>query len=106
MKMFKFMMLAALITLTSAFGACSSMGTQSDTQKVEAACVSATSAIQALTVANEQGKLSASAKASVSQAVSVVTPICTAPEPPTMDSLKMSAFDSAVAVLKLRLSEL
>ena len=107
MKYFKFVLLAALITLTSGFSACSSMGgPSSDVQKIETACASVTTAVQGLTVANQQGKLTPAQKNSVLHALSVTTPICTAENPPTMDDLKMQAVDAAVAELRTRMSEL
>lgn len=106
MKLLKFSMLALLILVTCAFNACSTTGSPTDTQKIETACATATTAIQALTIANQEGKLTEQQKIAVINAMGVTTPICTAEEPPTMDAVKMQAFNRAVELLRVRMDQL
>lgn len=87
-----------MVGLLSMVAACSSIQTQ--TQKVEATCAGATTAIEALTVANNAHKLSVAQQTEVQQAIKVTDPICKAETPPTNDQLKMQAFFAAAAILQ------
>lgn len=81
-----------------ALAACSSIQTQK--QKVEVTCAGATTAIEALTVANKAHKLSTAQQVEVQKAISITDPICKAETPPTNDELKMQAFFAAATVLQ------
>lgn len=77
---------------------CATMTT--NTQKIETACVSATAAIETLTVANNAGKLSEDQQKQVMNAIGYVSPICSAPTVPTLDDIKEQTFLGAVSLLQ------
>lgn len=82
--------------------ACTSMGFKTESQRIAASCAIATATLEVLTVANQEGKLSPSQQTQILNAVGLITPICTAPEPPTLDDVKLSAFTQAIAILQTR----
>lgn len=88
----------ALLGLVALSG-CNSLSLESDTQKIEAGCASASAALKTLTAAQIAGKLDPAKAERISQAAHIIEPVCTAPEPPTMDSMKRAAFDQAIAEL-------
>lgn len=63
---------------------CASPGTKATpTQTVETICASVSAAVKTLSLPIARSKLTPAAQRSVSAALAVVTPICTAPTPPT-----------------------
>lgn len=100
----RYAILAAIIAITSGFTACSSLQLNTNAQKVEASCATASTALKGLTALNDAGKLSPAAQQDVLKAIAIVSPICTAPTPPTLDDVKMQAFVQAVALLQARLT--
>lgn len=87
--------LAALL-----LGACSHLGIQSDTQKIEAGCATASAAIKVLTIANASGKLTYEQQSAVLTAVGTVEPICSSAAIPTVDDVQMQAFNVAILALQ------
>lgn len=94
-----------LIAAATCIQACSIIGIHSDTQKIEMGCASASMAISALGAANLAGKLGADQQAAVLIAIAEISPICTSPDIPTMDDVRMQAFNSAVAALQAQLAK-
>lgn len=88
------------IALATSLGACSTLG---DTRNVEITCAAAAAALETLTVATDEGKLSADAQAKVLSIAERIEPVCAADEKPTLDSVKREAVNQAVAEL-LRLA--
>lgn len=92
--MIKNIVLAASLALS--LGACSTLG---GARNVEISCAAAAAALETLTEANDQGKLSPDAQAKVLDAAERVEPVCSADEKPTLDSVKAEAINQAVAAL-------
>lgn len=95
--------IALALSLTG-FSACQSTPTQ--TQNIEVACASASTALKVLTVANDAGKLTQAQQTQVISAAGEITPICTADNPPTLDSVKLQAFTRAVTILQSQAAKL
>lgn len=94
--------------LALALAACGGVATTSSTpqQQVAAGCATAAAAIKSLTLANQFGKLSDDQQDAVLRAIGVTNPICAAPHPPTLDALKLLAFQQAIAILAAQAAEL
>lgn len=88
-----------LLVLTLALGMVGGCKTfDTNTKKIEAACASATSSIQIVTL--NKDKLSPAQVKVVSDAIDVVQPVCGDRNTiPTLDSIKQAAVESAVAKL-------
>ncbi len=84
-----------------ALAACAPLGIKTEAQKIAASCATASASIKVLTAANELGKLTPQAMASVSAAVTIVAPICAAEQAPTLDDVKREAFLAAITALQL-----
>jgi len=96
----KMMLLAlALVFVSAGLGGCQSMGLNTDLQKIEASCATATAAVNTLTVADKAGKLTDAQRKDVLKAINVTTPICTQETPPTLDAVKEQAFQAAITAL-------
>lgn len=81
--------------------ACSMLSSslRTPTQKVEAACATVGASVQVLTIAKQNGKLTASQEKAVDDAISVTAPVCTAPVPPTLNDAASITFEAAVNLL-------
>lgn len=84
-----------------ALASCANLGIQTEAQKIAASCATASASIKVLTAANELGHLSSDAQSSVRAAIVVIEPICTSPEPPTLDDIKRQAFLMAITALQI-----
>lgn len=93
------------LILAVAFLALAACGGNQLTQTVSYSCVGMTGALKVLTVARQEGKLSTDAVSIVNQAVDIVDPYCGAPNPPTMDSVTLTAFNQARDLLLAKLDE-
>lgn len=93
------LMKATMVVSTLLLAACSALPTH--TQQEAAVCVSYSAALKVLTVANQAGKLSVSEQAQVTEANTLVSPVCLAETPPTLDDLKQAAVAAAVNRLAL-----
>ncbi len=91
--------------LLAILGGCANTSTSTGTQAVEQGCVAASAAIKVLTVANDKGKLTAAQQHATLRAIGLVDPICSAPEVPTLDSVKQSAFLQAIHALETNAAE-
>lgn len=92
----------ALLTLS----ACQSMGFDTPSQQIAAGCATASATLKTLTLANQAGELTYDQQSAVLNAVGYITPICSAPEPPTLDTLKLEAFTRAIAILQSEAAKL
>jgi hypothetical protein len=96
----KFMLIALLaVFCTAGFTSCSSMGINTDLQKIEASCASASASIKVLSAAASAGQLSPAQMSGVIAGAETIEPVCSAKDPPTLDSVKYEAFRQAVAEL-------
>lgn len=96
----KFFMLGLLMALTTAgFTSCASTGLNTDLQKIEAGCATASAAMKVLATDDNLHKLPATAQDQVLKAVAVISPTCTQSDPPTLDALKYQAFQQAITIL-------
>jgi hypothetical protein len=94
-------------TIALALSACGTVATTNTVpQQVATGCATASAAIKSLTLANQFGKLSDDQQDKVLQAISVTNPVCAAPTPPTLDALKLLAFQQAIARLAAEAAEL
>lgn len=94
-RLFIAIALGLMVSATAAFSGCSTMN---QTQKIEAACASATSSIQIATLYKDQ--LSAEQVRHVEAAIEVVQPVCGNRDTvPTLDAVKQVAFDAAIKEL-------
>jgi hypothetical protein len=84
--------------------ACSPSLIKTDGQRISAACATASASIKVITAANELGKLDDKQRLIVSETIGIITPICSADEPPTMDDVKREAFMQAIGQLQRRAS--
>ena len=66
---------------------------------VETTCASVSAALQTLTLPAVYHRLSATAVASVNAAVTVASPVCAAPSPPTLAETPTAALAQAAAIL-------
>lgn len=89
----------ALVMVTAGFTSCASMGFNTDLQKIEASCATASGAMKILATNDNLHKLPAATQDAVIKAVGVISPTCTQNDPPTLDSIKYQAFQQAIAVL-------
>ena len=89
-----------------ALAACGGLSTTSPTQQIATGCATASAAIKALTLANQFGKLSADQQSAVLDAIGVTNPVCASPVPPTLDALKLIAFQQAIGILQQQAAEL
>lgn len=92
MKRFLIFVLACLLA------ACAGLDTR--TQQIAAGCATASAALRALTIANDEGKLSTEQQGQILSAAGFITPICAATTPPTLDSVKLEAFNRAILLLQ------
>lgn len=90
-----FFVTVAGFLLTSA-GCQSTGGLDSPAQKVAAGCLTVAGALDALTVANDHGKLTTSQQNAVLVAKAKTDIICLDDEPPTLDDLRAAAFQAAI----------
>lgn len=104
-KSFSLILALALSVLLSACNGASGPLDSSQLRAVEIGCASASAALKTLTIANDAGKLTPAVQTAVLSAAGRVAPICGAPEPPTLDSLQMQAFQQAVGVLAAKAAE-
>lgn len=79
--------------------ACSSLGLDSTTKKLEAVCASAVTANHTIALGVEHGKVNASQQALAIRLGDVIDPVCMDPTAPTLASGKKAAFDAAIAQL-------
>lgn len=96
-----FLMLAALAcALAAVIVGCRGAGLVTPAQQLAASCAASAAALKTLTIANDAGKLSAATQTSVLHAIGYINPVCTAPEPPTLDSIRAEAFRRAILLLE------
>ena len=88
--------LLALLTLT----ACQGNQVSTGTQTIEEGCVASSAAIKVLTAANHAGKLSVAQQDGVLRAIGLITPVCSGPAVPTLDSAGQAAFLAAVRAIE------
>lgn len=88
-----------LLLTTLLLAACSTLGIQSEEQKIAAACASASAAMKVLIAANQAGKFSVAQQDGILSAIEIAAPICAAETPPTLDDVKRQAFVAAITVL-------
>jgi len=69
-------------------------------QKAATACTARATAIEALVVANNKGKLSAIQQAKVTEAINLTKGICTDPTAPTITSAQVDILTQYLAVLE------
>ena len=70
-------------------------------QSIETACASVSASVKTLSLPIARDKLSPAAVQAVTLALGVVTPICSAPTPPTnLDAAKLQAIQGAVSTLQ------
>ena len=74
-------------------------------QDVAYSCIGMTGTLRVLTLARAQGKLSDSTVSDVNKAIAIVDPYCSSPNPPTMDSVTLTAFDQARTLLLSKLDQ-
>lgn len=89
------------LALAFALAGCTTLGLETEEQKVAAACVAASGSIKVLTVAIEEGKLDESRRRLVEMAVAAVVPVCTSDTPPDLDDARREAFLGAITVLQM-----
>lgn len=89
------------LALAFALAGCTTLGLETEEQKVAAACVAASGSIKVLTVAIEEGRLPESRRRMVEMAVAAVVPICTAETPPDLDDVRREAFLGAISALQV-----
>lgn len=99
------MKLLLAFALSLMLSACASTGTKMPTNaqvatNIEYACASASTANKVLAAANDAGKLSSDQQQQVLKANFAISPVCGAPDAPTLDSIKMAAFMKAVSLLQ------
>jgi len=106
-KMLLMLTLAMTFAITACSG-CTTPGaelTDSQERTIATSCATASAALFVLTDANKAGKLSAEVQVQIAEGAALVVPICSAPEPPTLDSVQMYAFTQAVALLAAKSAE-
>jgi hypothetical protein len=91
-----------LLSVLLAVSGCAGMQTR--TQQIEIACESYATSLDALTVANEAGKLTPAQQSAIVNAAGHIAPVCESDTIPTLDSVKMAAFLEAVTYLQTRAS--
>lgn len=84
--------------LCASLAACSSIQTQE--QKIAVGCATVSASIRVLAVANDNGKIDPLQRVMIGNAIDLVTPICAAEKAPTLDSLSLEKFASAVTTLQ------
>lgn len=92
---------SVLIAAALALSACSTLGLQTEKQKVAAVCVTASASLRVLAVANSEGKLSEEARGAVRAAVAVLTPVCDAESPPSLTEAQRAALLGAISALQV-----
>jgi hypothetical protein len=102
-KLIRTLVVAGLMALAGCAG---TGGARTQEQQVALACASATAAVRTVTLAIQFGKLSDEQIGKAATAIAIYEPICTAPTPPTLDSLKLAAFVQAIALLQAQAAEL
>lgn len=71
-------------------------GQQTRVQQIETACAAATAGLRVIAVGVREGKVTPGQQAVAVAAGDTIAPICGAANPPTLDSLKQTAFDIAI----------
>lgn len=99
MKLRFAMLLVTALAVTVGFTSCKSMGFDSNLQKIEATCASVSAGMKVLAYDQNINKLSADQRAAVIKALGITTPICTQENPPTLDDVKLQAFNAAAGVV-------
>jgi hypothetical protein len=90
------------LAFAALMSACTTSGgtaASTNAQTIQTSCASASAAIKALTVVEQAGYLSASDKQAVSDAISVVTPICGSTTQPSDDDVEVQVLSDAVSTL-------
>lgn len=92
----KFLMVGVL-----ALAGCASVGQTplTNDQKVKMGCASAGAALKVLAVARKEDKLSAEQVERVTEAVTMIAPICGAETTPNLSDVKLALFDELVEVI-------
>lgn len=85
-----FAALVLAVTFGSALVGCGTI--QSDTQRIQTACVGVTTAVQTLTL--HVDRLSTDQIAVIEKSLDVVTPICGEGGPPTSDTITLAAIQA------------
>lgn len=78
------------VALTTFLAGCAALST--DTQRIQAACVGVTTAVQTLTL--HVDRLSTDQIAVIEKSLDVVTPICGEGGPPTSDTITLAAIQA------------
>ena len=104
------MMRVLLAVVASLFlSACSPYFTKPNESNAAAgiatSCVVAAAAIDVLTAASNLGELSYEQQQAVLESISVISPICLAETPPTLDDVRRAAFLQAIEYLSQKAQE-
>ena len=92
----RILLFAALLSVA----ACDRLGLNTQSQQIAASCAVSAAALKTLTQANDAGKLTPEQAANILHAVGYITPVCSAPEAPTLDTIRLRAFESAIQFLQ------
>lgn len=89
-----------LILIAFMLAGCSPLGIKTDAQKIAASCATASASIKVLMVAYDEGKLSRDDAITLFNNIKIITPICGAETPPTMDDVIRQTLLTSVAALQ------
>lgn len=102
LRSLKFALLAGLALALAGCEGCSTTGGQTTEQSIATACAARATAVESLVVANDAGKLTAIQQTQVLRAIKSTEPVCNPADGkiPTLDAVKLEAFNSAVLILQ------
>jgi hypothetical protein len=108
MKYLKYALIAMLALVLTACSGCSMTGVNesgesvdlTQAQKIDLVCTGVTAAVKAATYADAAGKLTADTRAKILEATEITDPVCSAKPYPTLDEVKLTAFEKAAEVLR------
>lgn len=88
-----------LLALALPLAACEGVSEETTLRPAEYVCAAATGLLNTASDLDDAGKLSDSAKASVTQAVAVLNPTCASDAPPTLSNAARVAMEQALSTL-------
>lgn len=89
-----------IILIAFMLAGCAPLGIKTDAQKIAASCATASASIKVLMAAHDAGKLSKEDAVAIFDHIYVITPICGAETPPTMDDVIRQTLLTSVAALQ------